>query len=69
MDATPIINTLLGSGPVGVAACLLLWQNYQDRKERLQFDRERLDTDKKLVIALTALALKITGRLPDDVSS
>lgn len=68
MDATPIINALINSGPIGIAACILLWQSNRDRAERLIFDRERLDNDKKLASALTALALKITGKIPDDAS-
>ncbi|MDC7808781.1 hypothetical protein [Sphingomonas koreensis] len=68
----PIVAALLNSGPIGIAAAILLWKDGRDRQqmrderaERLAFDKERLAADKKLASALTALALRITGRIPD----
>lgn len=60
-----LIQSLIGSGPLGVVCFIILQQMRADRAERLAFDQARLDTDKKLAVALTALALKITGKLPD----
>lgn len=61
MDAT-LISALLGSGPVGIVCWILLQQLKSDRADRLQYDKDRLETDKQLAGALMALALKITGK-------
>jgi len=62
---TTLIQSLLASGPLGVVAWILLQQLKTDRSERLQYEKDRLETDKKLASALTALSMKITGKMPD----
>jgi hypothetical protein len=68
----PLVNALIGSGPAGIVALFFYFQmkadrdaTRADRAERLQYDKDRLETDKKLTAALTALVMKITGRPPD----
>ncbi len=62
MPLDPILSSLITSSPLGIAFWLLLNQFKSDRAERLQYDKDRLDMDKKLVAAMTTLAMKITGR-------
>jgi hypothetical protein len=64
MDAT-LLSALVNAGPFGVFCWILLQQRKEDRAERLQLDRDRNDTDKKIAGALMALALKITGKPTD----
>lgn len=64
MDPT-LLNAILGSGPMGIIVWILLQQRKEERSERLAYDKERLETDKRLAIALTSLAIKITGRPVD----
>lgn len=57
-----LLQTILGSGPLGIVAYLLLRQLQKAADDRLQYDKDRLETDKKLVAALTFLAAKVTGK-------
>ncbi len=57
-----LLQTVLGSGPLGIVAFLLLRQLQKAADDRLQYDKDRLETDKKLVAALTFIATKITGK-------
>jgi hypothetical protein len=71
MDQVNVLQALIGSGPIGVFLAYLAWERRQDktdRKEveerRLTHDERRLEADLRMTAALTALAMKITGR-PD----
>jgi hypothetical protein len=61
MDST-LIQTLIGSGPLGLVAYLMLRQMQKIADDRLAYDKDRLETDKKLVRALTVLGMRILGR-------
>ncbi|MEG3182133.1 hypothetical protein [Sphingomonas sp. LT1P40] len=72
MEAT-FVQALIGSGPIGIFALYFYLQTKADREalraeraDRLIYDRERLETDKKVAAALTVLVFKITGSVPDD---
>ena len=64
-----LLQGLIGLGPGGIMAGIMLYLNKQDRAdraadraERLQLDREETQAKEKLAKALTALSMKITGR-------
>ncbi|MCA1199130.1 hypothetical protein K9B35_14225 [Sphingomonas sp. R647] len=68
-----LVQALIGSGPIGIFALYFYLQTKadrdalrQERADRLIFDKDRLETDKKIAAALTVLAFKITGSIPDD---
>ncbi|NLS28148.1 hypothetical protein S2M10_31570 [Sphingomonas sp. S2M10] len=60
-----IISALVGSGPLGVVCLFLLQQRKEERAERLQYDKDRLETDKSMARAIMALAMKVTGKPTD----
>lgn len=67
--AASVISALLGSGPAGIFCWILLQQRKEDRAaaerqdaQRVELERERLETDRKIAGALMALAMKITGK-------
>lgn len=69
MDTNTLIAALANAGPFGIMCWILLQQRKEDRAERqahdqqrLEYDKDRLATDKALSGALMALAIKITGR-------
>ncbi|MFN3944593.1 MAG: hypothetical protein ACK4K7_06675 [Allosphingosinicella sp.] len=64
MDANAIITGIFQGGPVAVACYLLLQHIKAAAADRLSYDKERLETDKRIASALTALAIFITGK-PD----
>ncbi len=49
-------------GPSGMIIGYLVWDRLTTVKERLAFDRERLDADKALAASLAALTTVIRGR-------
>jgi hypothetical protein len=70
-----LIQALLGSGPLGAFLIYLILERRSDRadrkeqdKTRLDFDERRLAGDLKMTAAITALAMKITGRPNGDPS-
>ncbi|WP_129792556.1 hypothetical protein [Sphingosinicella sp. CPCC 101087] len=65
MEST-LIQTLIGSGPLGLVAFLMLKQMEKIAAERLAYDKDRLEMDRKLERALTVLAMRILGRPIDE---
>ncbi len=70
-----MIQALVGSGPLGLLILYLIMERKADkvdRKEqeqkRLDFDERRLSGDLKMTAAITALAMKITGKPNGDAS-
>jgi hypothetical protein len=70
---TAIVQALLSLGPGGIMCWVLLQQMKLDREQRqrdtdarLAYDKDRLEVDRKVAVALTALAIGITGKLPDE---
>jgi len=61
MDTT-LVQQLIGSGPLGIVAWLMLKQMKEIAAERLAYDRDRLEVDRRLERALTTLAMRILGR-------
>jgi len=66
---TLLAQALMSLGPGGVMCWILLQQQKLQREDRqaeaaarLDHDKERLTTDKRLAAAMVVLAMKITGR-------
>lgn len=64
---------MVGSGPLGLLIAYLILERRADRADRkeseaarLSFDERRLAADLRTAGALTALALKITGKQAND---
>lgn len=66
MDPNALFGALVNAGPFGLLCWILLQQRKEDRAERLQYDKDRLATDKALSAAMMALAIMIKGS-PIDV--
>lgn len=69
MSDGAIVQALLSMGPGGLMSgiLLLLWKQDRadraaERAERLQIDRNKVESEKQLAVALTQLAMKITGK-------
>lgn len=61
MDAA-IVQALVSLGPGGIMCWILLQQMKAEREDRKTERAERLKADLATASALTALAMKITGR-------
>lgn len=67
-------QTATNFGPLGLLILYLIWKETRDRKDRLdrehiqiEYDRERLEADKKMASTLAALTAAILkGRRADD---
>lgn len=66
MDVSGVAQALVGSGPLGILILWLMYQQKTDREARTverarrdEIDKDRIDTDKGLVVALTTLTNKI----------
>jgi hypothetical protein len=64
----PVTAWLISAGPIGVFCLYLIWwQQRQDkvslteRKERIEVDRDRIQTDKALAASLATLATMVQG--------
>ena len=71
MDAT-LIQALVGSGPLGLIIAWMMWERRQDKADRKELEQKRLDHDERrlaadlrMIAALTALTLKVTGQVHD----
>lgn len=71
MDLTNFVQGFISNGPLGLIILYLIWSRKQDkddaksdRQERGRYDERRLEADLKMAAAITALAMRITGK-PD----
>lgn len=64
MEASIIGELAQQFGPTGLIIGYLVWDRLTNVKERLSFDRERLEADKAMTAALAALKTVIEGREP-----
>lgn len=71
MDLPGIAQAFISNGPLGLIILYLIYSRRQDkedgkgeREERLRHDERRLEADLKMAAAITALAMRITGK-PD----
>lgn len=50
-------------GPLGLMIAYLVWRERAGAEQRNQIDRERIETDKAMVSAVTALTVTIQEKL------
>lgn len=60
MEVSIIADLAKEFGPTGLIIGYLVWDRLTTVKERLTFDRERLEADKSLAASLAALTTAIT---------
>jgi hypothetical protein len=70
-----LVQALVGSGPLGLLILYLILERKSDKAERRELDAKRLDFDERrltgdlrMTAAITALAMKITGKPNGDAS-
>lgn len=70
-----VIQALVGSGPLGILIVYLILERRSDKNDRKELDQKRLDFDErrlagdlKMTAAITALAMRITGKPNVDAS-
>lgn len=62
MEHSIIADLASQFGPTGLIIGYLVWEKLTTGKEKLAFDRERLEADKALAASLAALTTAIQGR-------
>lgn len=62
MEHSIIADLASQFGPTGLIIGYLVWERLTVGKEKLAFDRERLDADKSLAAALASLTTAIQAR-------
>jgi hypothetical protein len=63
MEQSFILELAAGFGPAGLIIGWLVWERMTIGKERLAYDRERLEADRQLAASLAALTTVIHERL------